>query len=234
LTEFLNRYLTPITDCIMESGGFVDKYVGDGVMAVWGAPYRDPEHAFNACSAALEQQRTITEMNDELRNEYGSEIHVRMGLNSGTVTAGNMGSERKFQYTVMGDVVNLASRLEPANKDFGTKIVIGEATRKLAGDRIEARMLDKIVVVGKQEIVSIYELLGLKGALDDVVLERARRYEEALDHFYGRRWDECVGLINDVASIDTVEAHLKSRAEYCKVNPPADTWQGEYVRVEKT
>ena len=233
LTEFLNRYLTPVTDSIIETGGYVDKYVGDAVMAVWGAPYRDPEHAVNACKSALDQQEIIREMNEELRHEYGCEIHVRMGLNSGTVTAGNMGSERKFQYTVMGDVVNLASRLEPANKDFGTSIIIGESTNRLAIKSIESRMLDKIVVVGKEEIVPVYELLGIKGQVDESLLAAARAYEQALSQFYERNWDECLELLKDVTSIDTSAAHLESRAIFCKKNPPPETWQGEYVRAEK-
>jgi adenylate cyclase len=128
LSNLLNGYLSPMTSIIMERGGYVDKYEGDAIMAEWGVPYPVPDHAAQACLAALEQQEKLAELRPILKAKYGKEIRVRMGLNSGTVTAGNMGSDKRFQYTVMGDAVNQAARLEPANKDYGTLIIMGEAT----------------------------------------------------------------------------------------------------------
>lgn len=235
LTKFLNSYLTPATNAIMDQGGYVDKYVGDLIMAVWGAPYLDPDHAVKACLAALEQQRIIVELNEKLYREYGVEIHVRMGINSGIVTAGNMGSEKKFQYTVIGDVVNLASRLEPANKDFGTKIIIGESTYRMAKDHIVVRPLGKILVVGKEEIVSIYELVGAKSRVDREKLEIIRLYKEAVDHFYRRDWASCLSVIDRIqaGAQDGPSLHLRERALYCQAHPPPNDWQGEYVQLEK-
>ena len=235
LTKFLNTYLTPVTNLIMGHGGYVDKYVGDAVIAVWGAPYPDPDHAVKACLAALGQQRIIADLNKELEREYGTGIRVRMGLNSGIVTAGNMGSEKKFQYTVIGDVVNLASRLEPANKDFGTKIIIGESTYTMAKDRIVVRPLGKILVVGKQEVASIFELVDEKGRVGQEKFEMIELYEKALEHFYRRNWAMCLSVIDRILDReeDGPSLHLRRRALHCQAHSPPDDWRGEYVRAEK-
>lgn len=235
LTQFLNAYLTPVTDCIMEYGGYVDKYVGDGVMAVWGAPFPDPQHAVKACLSALEQQRLIRALGDDLKAEYGVDLRVRMGIGSGRVTAGNMGSEKKFQFTVIGDVVNLASRLEPANKDFGTDIVISETTYRMAKDVVVARALARIVVIGKKEVVEVFELVGEKGKVPPEMLAVIESYEQALQRFYGRDWDGCLALVDGILTKrgDGPASLLRRRALECKAHPPADGWQGEYVRAEK-
>ncbi|MBM4143666.1 MAG: adenylate/guanylate cyclase domain-containing protein [Lentisphaerae bacterium] len=235
LIGLLNTYLTPTTDCIMARGGYVDKYVGDKIMAVWGAPYPSADHAIEACRAALEQQRIIRQINRRIAAEHGRELRVRMGLNSGTVTAGNMGSERKFQYTVIGDTVNLAARLEPANDDFGTEIIIGDATRRMAGDLLVTRPLGRIVVVGKRRAAMIYELVGEAGGVPEARLAALARYTEALQCFFERRWDACLRLVEEIlaAEQDGPSLHLKQRAAYCRANPPPENWQGEYVRGAK-
>lgn len=236
LTELLNLYLTPATDLILNHGGYVDKYVGDGIMAVWGAPYPDKDHAFKACQSALKQQEMLIELNARLESEFGITISVRMGINSGTVKAGNMGSARKFQYTVIGDAVNLASRLEPANKDFGTSIIAGEATCKMVKGRIVTRRLGKLVVVGKEEVVSIYEIAGEEGMVDGKKLEMLALYESALSHFYERSWSDCIAAIEVILKLgnDGPAIHLRKRAEYYQSNPPGTDWQGEYVRLAKS
>lgn len=235
LTELLNSYLTPVTNCILEHDGYVDKYVGDGVMAVWGTPNPDKEHAVKACRAALKQQRLIDEMSAGLFDKYGAEIKVRMGINSGIVIAGNMGSEKKLQYTVMGDVVNLASRLEPVNKDFGTKIIIGSSTRSLIRDQFEVRMLERIVVIGKKEIVPVFELLGEKGAVVAERMKDMNLYEKALMLFHERKWDDCISIINDHKLVDKdfASEYLLKRCRAYKDYPPPDSWCGEYVRATK-
>ncbi|NQZ60172.1 MAG: CHASE2 domain-containing protein, partial [Lentisphaeraceae bacterium] len=144
LVQLLNEYLTPMTDIILENGGYVDKYEGDAIMAEWGVPFPDEKHATQACYACLEQQDKLDEIRQRLYDEFGHTINVRMGLNSGEVAAGNMGSTTRFSYTVMGDAVNLAARLEPTNKVYGTLIMIGESTYALAKDDIECRLLDKV------------------------------------------------------------------------------------------
>jgi len=235
LIDLLNSYLTPVTDNILQHGGCIDKYIGDSVMALWGAPYPSDNHAADACISAIEQQRLIAGMNARLSEEYGLGLGVRMGINSGEVTAGNMGSERKLQYTVLGDTVNLASRLEPANKDFGTNIIVGETTWRMAHDRVEARPLGRILVTGKKEVVSIYELLGIKGEVNEKKLEVAARYTNALAHFYERRWAQALQLIDGILleHRDGPTLQLRDRVLSCRESPPGDEWRGEYVRAGK-
>lgn len=235
LTKLLNSYLTPITDNIMKWDGNVDKYVGDGIMAVWGAPNLDPEHAVKACASALEQQRLVDDMNPMLKRDFGVEFQVRMGINSGVVTAGNMGSEKKFQYTVMGDVVNLASRLEPVNKEFDTKIIIGKNTVLAIRDKYETRMLERIVVQGRIEVEPIYELLGRKGSLDERILEVRDLYEEAIKEFHSKNWSKALHLTEDILKImpDGPARRLKEWSLRYKDNPPGSEWQGEYIRDTK-
>ncbi len=235
VVNLMNAYLTPVTNAIMDSGGYVDKYVGDEVMAVWGAPYPDADHARRACRCALAQQELLARLNERLQEQFGVRLRVRMALHSGPVTAGNMGSERKLQYTVMGDVVNLASRLEPVNKDFGTTILVSGATRELAGDAIVARRLGRLVVVGRFAPVDIYELQAVAGAVEPARLEANARYEEALARLEARDWDGCLKVLQDMPErwCDGAVRFLRRQAlRYQREAPPAD-WRGEYVRIEK-
>jgi adenylate cyclase len=235
VTGLLNAYLTPVTDCILEHEGYVDKYVGDGVMAVWGAPFPDAEHAVRACRCALAQQAIMVGLNDAIEREYGIRLVVRMGLNSGVVTAGNMGSERKFQYTVIGDVVNVAARLEPANKEFGTSILVGGATRAAIGAAFEVREVGRILAVGKADVVEVYELLALRGQLDAIRRGIVTRYGEALSQFYARQWDACIATLERLLGeqSDGPSRFLRSLAMQYRQAPPADDWRGEYIRSLK-
>jgi len=235
LTDLLNQYLTPATDIIMNFGGYVDKYIGDGIMAVWGAPYPDPDHAIEACRAAIKQQDMLIDLNKKIQKDFGVELSVRIGINSGNVKAGNMGSARKFQYTVIGDVVNLASRLEPANKDFGTRIIAGDITYRMVKDRIVTRCLGKIIVAGKEEAVSIYEIIGEKGQVDGRILEVVDSYDSALGLFFRRSWAECITVLDAILKncSDGPSLFLRNRAIHYQSNPPDPDWQGEYVRHGK-
>jgi adenylate cyclase len=162
LSRLMNAYLTPMTDLILEEGGFVNKYVGDAIMAVWGIPYALPDHAVRACRAALACQRELAQLRPRLKEEYGAEIHMRIGLETGEVTAGNMGSARRFEYTVMGDTVNRASRFEGLGKEFGVGIIIGERLKNAIGPAFSTRSLGKVTVKGKSEAVEVFELVGMK------------------------------------------------------------------------
>lgn len=236
LSDLLNRYLSPMTDIIMARRGYVDKYEGDAIMAEWGVPFAMPDHATQACLSALEQQEKLAELRPALREEFGHEINVRMGLNSGTVTAGNMGSDKRFSYTVMGDAVNQAARFEPANKTYDTLIMMGETTYLEAKDSIEARLLDKIVVKGKTKPISIYELLARKGQLPEKKARVAALYEQALRIHWERKWDEAIGCLNDALALDPKDgpsAKMRDRIIMYKENPPSENWAGEYVRTTK-
>ena len=160
LSALMNEYFTPMTDLVLARRGFVNKFNGDSIMAVWGAPLDVPDHALQACLCALEMQAKLAAMRAALQAKYGAELVMRVGVNSGVVTAGNMGSERRFEYTVLGDVVNQASRFESENKHYGTSILIGEPTQVAAGDALETRYVDATLVKGKTHPVRIYELLG--------------------------------------------------------------------------
>jgi class 3 adenylate cyclase/CHASE2 domain-containing sensor protein len=234
LSALLNRYLTPMTDIILQYDGYLDKYSGDGIMAVWGVPYPMADHAVKACQAAWRQQERVQALGRDIENETGVRIEVRMGLNSGTVSAGNMGSEKKFQYTVMGDAVNLAARLEPANKEYGTGILLGEETRRLAGDAVLTRLVDRLVVKGKTQPVAIYELLGLAG--ENRRPEWAACYEQALEDYWQRRWDAAIRGFEECRSQrggDAASARMLERIEFFRADAPPADWNGAWIRKEK-
>ncbi len=232
LSELLNRYLSPMTQIIMNRRGYVDKYEGDLIMAEWGVPFAMSDHAVQGCLAALEQQAEIENLRSVLKNEFGFEIRVRMGINSGDVTAGNMGSDRRFQYTVMGDAVNQAARFEPANKVYGTSIIIGEETYRQASGAVEARLLDKAIVKGKTRPINIYELLCGKEKLPDVNRKVVDLYQRALSVHWERKWDEALELLKEALTLDPGDqpsARMMQRVEHYIESPPGKGWMGEYT-----
>ena len=163
LIELLNEYLSQMTDQILSHGGFLDKYIGDAIVAAFGAPLEQPDHAVKACLATIDNQKRLYELNAKFKEEGRLQINARIGLNSGRVLVGNVGSTNRLSYTVIGDEVNLGARLEAANKYYGTYTMISERTYELARDHIEARELDMIRVVGKEKPVRVYELIDRKG-----------------------------------------------------------------------
>jgi adenylate cyclase len=177
LTALLNDHLSDMTEIVLREGGTLDKYEGDAFIAFWNAPLNQPDHATLACLAALKCQRRLAERREEFRQRTGVELRMRMGLHTGEVVVGNLGSRQRFNYTVLGDAANLASRLEGANKGFGTFLMVSEATRMLAGDRIEAREIGRLRVVGRQTPVGVFELLGFAGEPTPAWRDR---YEEGL------------------------------------------------------
>lgn len=181
LSALLNAYLTPMTRIVMENRGYVDKYIGDALMAVFGVPLADEQHALHACRAALEQRAECRRLAADLAARHGVEIYARMGVNTGEMSAGNMGSLDRFQYTVMGDVVNQASRFEGANKIFGSTIMIGDATHRAVAAQALARKLARLTVKGKHEAVFVYELLGLREACDASEAEQLEALIAAFD-----------------------------------------------------
>lgn len=236
LSELLNRYLSPMTKIVMERKGYVDKYEGDLIMAEWGVPFTMEDHAVQGCLAALEQQEKLAEIRGQLKAEFGHEIKVRMGINSGTVTAGNMGSDRRFSYTVMGDAVNLARRLEPANKDYDTYICMGEGTYERAKHAIEARLLDKIIVKGKSKPVHIYELLGRKGQVPAQKMEVVSLYARGLNLHWECDWDGAMSAFEEALKLDPEDGPSRcmiARVREYKANPPESGWLGAYERLEK-
>jgi class 3 adenylate cyclase len=191
LVRFLNRYFTLMSGPIRAENGIIDKYIGDSIMAFWGPPFVEPAlHPLAACRAAVAQMKLMDEFRRELPSLATSlppalEVNMRIGISTGEVTVGNIGSDASKGYTVVGDTVNLAARLESAGKQYGTNIIISEETWAHARDGLDTRELDRIRVVGKNEPVRIFEVIGLKGEADARRCELTGRFEAALRDFRG-------------------------------------------------
>ena len=236
LSIVLNKYLSPMTDILMQYDGYVDKYEGDAIMCDFGVPMEDPEHAWKACHAAIDQQEKLKSLRQEIKKEHGVDIYVRMGVNSGVVSAGNMGSAQRFQYTVMGDAVNQASRFEGANKQYGTYLMVGEETLKRAKDYIEVRILDKLVVKGKLIPITVYELLAKKGEIVGEQSKVREHFTDGINFYWDREWDKAIKKFGDAIAVNGEDPPSKifiERCEIYKVNPPGDNWQGEFVMTTK-
>jgi adenylate cyclase len=189
LTRLLNEYLTDMTDIILEEGGTLDKYEGDAIIAFWNAPLNQPDHALRGCRAALRCQRKLAERREEFKQWAGTELLMRVGINTGEVVVGNMGSRDRFDYTVLGDAANLASRLEGANKPFGTYTMVSESTWNQAGEGFIGRCMGRIRVVGRNTPVRVFEPLGFKGETADLPVEA---FAKALQDVEEGRWDEAL------------------------------------------
>ncbi|MDF2576851.1 MAG: adenylate cyclase [Chlamydiales bacterium] len=236
LVKVLNDYLTPMTHIILKYDGFIDKFIGDAIMACWGIPYPDENHAVKACYACLDQQKALVNIAQKIKDDHGIDIYVRMGVSSGEVSAALMGSDQRKSYTVMGDVVNLGARLEPACKDYGILILISEKTYMAARDKIEARCIDKIVVKGKTEAIPVYELMGKKGELSTDQLRKKDLFDAALELHWQRDWDSSLDKLKEIVTIDPTDGptlNLIERVEHYKIEPPSADWQGEIVKKTK-
>jgi len=193
LTALLNDYLTDMSDIIMEEGGTVDKYEGDAIIAFWNAPMAQADHAVRACRAALRCQRKLAERRAEFRERTGVELFMRIGIHTGEVVVGNMGSHNRFNYTVLGDAANLASRLEGANKQFGTFLMVSETTWNQARGGFHAREIGSIMVVGRQAPVTVYEVLGL---LEEEPPAWLAAWQQAMEHVRAGRWKEAADAMS--------------------------------------
>ena len=217
LVSLLNRYLTAMTDIILETGGTVDKFEGDAIMAFWGAPIELDDHAERACSAALQCQNEHIEMNLQLAAEGYPELITRIGLSTGEMVVGNMGSSKRFDYTVMGSTVNLGSRLEGANKVYGTSIMVPEETCIKASDDFVFRELDTIRVVGQKIPVNVFELICAKDDLTDSRKKILECYSEALKLYRAGRFEDAeqrFSMIDDAPSIVMAERCSHLTEEY--------------------
>jgi class 3 adenylate cyclase len=236
LVHLLNDYLTEMTEIVLQEDGIVDKYIGDAIMAFWGAPHADPDHAIKACRATVRMQAKLKELQPKWVAEYGELVEMRVGINSGIAVAGNMGSKHKFNYTLMGDTVNLASRLEGANKPYHTFVMLGEGTRDRLGDQIVTRELDFLAVKGKDKPVRVYELMGLAGQVDERTATLARRSDAALDLYRQTKFEESLqafqGIIAEFGEDGPSRLYIGRCREYLKSPPPLD-WDGVYRMTTK-
>jgi adenylate cyclase len=229
LVEHLSEYLQALSEQILATGGTVDKYIGDAIMAFWGAPLENSGHALAACTAAVRNQQALRQLRDKWRAEGKPPFSARIGINTGEVVVGNIGSASRLNYTVIGDAVNLASRLEGLNKYYGTAVLIADSTYQEARAGIVARPLDWVSVKGKSEAVLVHELLGLKGEVGGDVEELAGLYEQALAAYREQSWTKAVGLFEQVRQRwpeDGPAREMLLRCEVYRSQPPGAGWDG--------
>ena len=229
LSTRLNEYFTRMGDVIMQRDGMINKYIGDAIMAIWGAPLRNERHSILACESALEMSRQVEEMEGGFRTRYG--------LNTGTMIAGNLGHHERMEYTVIGDAVNLASRLEGANKVFGTAIMISESTEVLVRDHFLTRQLDLIRVVGRAQPVRVYEIVGGDGGqTSDQVREMVESFNEILESYASRDWEGAGRLLDKHLKTfpeDGVALVYRDRCRSFSDSPPVADWDGVYELTAK-
>jgi len=231
LVGFINEYLGAMTDSIFLQDGTLDKYVGDAVMAFWGAPVAQEDHARRACWAALDNRSRLKEMCKGWAERGLPQFDIRIGVNTGRMIVGNMGSAEHMGYTVIGDAVNTGARLEAANKLYGTHILINETTREQAGGAVETREIDLLELRGKKNAIRIFELLGLPGQIDERRLRGYRLYEEALAVYRKRDWDEAEKLFRAALGVlgeDKPSSVLLQRVLVFRRHPPPGDWDGVF------
>ncbi len=225
LVALMNEYLSAMTDIIESYGGYVDKYIGDSIVAVFGAPVSDPDHARNAVRAALHCRDRLDELNRSNVSFQGYRLAHRIGLNSGDALVGNIGSRRRFNYTVMSDAVNVASRLEGANKYFSTSTMASEMTVALTGTTFAWRELDAIRVKGRSDPVKIYEPLAESGQQSPEQQDKAAAYAEGLACWRAREFSRAADCFTRVAAVDPPSALFRDRAKRLADNPPPPEWE---------
>jgi adenylate cyclase len=224
--ELLGDYLSEMSNLIEREQGTIDKFIGDGIMAFWNAPKPVPEHAMAACRAALACQRRLAELRAAPR-PGGLPLEARIGLNSGAVLVGNIGSRDRLNYSAVGDPVNVASRLEALNKLYGTRIMLGEETAALVRDRAILRELDRVAVYGRTGGARVYELVGLADGMP--VPEWIAPYERGLAAYRARRWDEADALFGQMLALkpgDKAALLMRARIAEFRQNPPPADWDG--------
>jgi len=249
LVELLNEYLTVMTDTLMAHLGTLDKYEGDAIIAFFGAPMPMQDHAQQACATALDMQAKLGDLRTKWMSEGDKwpkivhEMRMRIGVNTGPIVTGNMGSRMRMNYTMMGDAVNLAARLESAAKQYGVYTMLSHYTCELVKNDFEVRELDKITVVGKSEPVVIFELMSKKGELTPERQKMVERYKEGLALYYGQKWDQALMALKEAEQQEPFRAisaknmspslNLIKRCEEYKKAPPPPDWDGVFKLTSK-
>jgi len=255
LVELMNEYLTACTDIVQEEKGTLDKYIGDAVVAIYGAPLPVPDHAYRACVATQRVQLRIEELRQKWKSEgdkWPAVVHVlraRLGLNTGSAIIGNMGSRTRFSYTMMGDNVNLAARMESGAKSLGAYTMVTEATKleceKHGGDHVVFRFLDKIVVKGRSQPVPVFEIVGLKENVSQQTFDCVSVYARGMERYLAQDWDGALQCFTQSAALEfhqpskamAIDSNpsliLIARCHNMKAHPPGANWDGVYVMKEK-
>jgi adenylate cyclase len=235
LSELMNEYLTAMTRVIYDHRGTVDKYIGDAIMAFWGAPIHDRDHAHNALYAALRMVSQVRVLSKQFRERGWPELRIGIGINTGDMNVGNMGSRYRRAYTVMGDGVNLGSRLEGLTKSYGVSIIVSRETRD-AVPELAYRELDRVRVKGRDKPVSIYEPLGPRDTLEDKVRDELKFYREAVKLYRAQNWElaelQFVNLTKRSPKRALYKLYIE-RINNFRDNPPSTDWDGVYTHLEK-
>jgi class 3 adenylate cyclase len=242
LVTLLNRYFTLMSDAVHENEGVIDKFIGDAIMAYWGMPFNlENKQAQLAAQASLEMFQKLKIFREELPELLGirrnlPDISIRTGIATGEVVVGNIGSEKTKNFTVIGDTVNLASRLESANKIYGTQILITGETAVLLNNSILTREIDTIVVPGKNESKKVFEIMGMRGMMSQALLDLKEKYAEGLTAYQGRDWNNARKAFNVCLEInpgDGPSATFLKRIEHFQISPPEPDWDGAWVITQK-
>ncbi|SMO93331.1 CHASE2 domain-containing protein [Gracilimonas mengyeensis] len=244
LVKLINEYLNSMTGIVNDRGGTLDKYIGDAIVAFFGAPVPVKDHALQACMSSQLMQKELARLRQKWGKDGWPDIVInmqhRMGMNTGNMVTGNMGSERRFNYTMMGDNVNLAARCESGAKQYGVFTMVTEATKKEAekfGDECVFRFLDQIVVKGRTQPARVYEIAGLREDAYQELFDCIGLYEEGMEHYLNQEWDKAIAKFEASARLEEYEQNPSgifiNRCKQMKQNPPGPDWNGVYVMQSK-
>ena len=236
LVQLLREYFTRMVDAVFAFQGTVDKFIGDSIMAIFGAPSPQPNHAERAVRTALAMKKALIIFNT-LRNQQKKDpIHIGVGINTGEMVVGNIGSEQRLEYTAVGDAVNLASRLEGINKQYGSDVIISESTARQLPEDVVTRELDKVRVKGKYTPVTIYEVLGMRGEISEALFSMQKWFVQGLVSYRNQQWDSAIQEFQRARQFVPDDSPSDLYIERCtqyKLNPPLDNWDGVFEMTTK-
>lgn len=236
LLEVVNRTLGSFSEIILKNEGMIDKFIGDCIMAAWSLPLPQTDHAIKAVTAALEMQEMLPRLQEQEKHNTGSTFSFRIGISTGPVIAGNVGGGKRFNYTALGNDVNLAARLESLNKQYGTQVIISESTADLLGEGAVIRKLDKVRVVGQKKAVTIYEVCGSKERVNALKLESIELYLQGLELYFMKEFSSALTCFKKVLELmpeDKPASILINRCNDCIKTKPHEDWDGVYSLIDK-
>lgn len=235
LVDLLNQYFTPMTEIIYKYVGTIDKYVGDMIIAFWGAPLADHDHSYHAIRAALEMQSCLSQLRRMEAMQKWPEIKMGIGINTGHMSVGDMGSRYRRNYTVMGDSVNLASRVEGLTRYYGVDIIVTESTQQ-SQPKFVYRKLDLVKVKGKHNAIAIYEVIGIESLVSSAVKQELEKYHQALELYLKQQWERSLQIFTQLHQTDPkkkIYSIYIERIQAFITNPPPAEWDGVFVHKEK-